>query len=96
MTESKPSFMKLKAGKEDRLFAEPRERIDDFNFGHDTAVVFDDMLERSVPFYGEIQRHDGRARRRLLAEDDTSIYDLGCSTGTSSSPSSTSCARRPG
>ena len=49
----------------DRLFADPRKRIDDFNFGKDTAVVFDDMLGRSVPFYDEIQRMTRPARRRL-------------------------------
>ncbi|MDN5873356.1 MAG: hypothetical protein L0H29_03100, partial [Sinobacteraceae bacterium] len=40
----------------DCLFSEPRSRVDDFNFGEDTAAVFDDMLDRSVPFYPEIQR----------------------------------------
>jgi tRNA (cmo5U34)-methyltransferase len=34
----------------DRLFAEPREQIHDFDFGTETAAVFDDMLDRSVPF----------------------------------------------
>ena len=82
MSQHKPSFMKLKAGKEDRLFADSRERVNDFNFGHDTAVVFDDMLERSVPFYAEIQRQTAELAADF-AEDDTSIYDLGCSTGTS-------------
>ena len=28
----------------------------DFDFGEDTAKVFDDMLDRSVPFYAETQR----------------------------------------
>ena len=63
----------------DKLFAEARTRIDDFNFGQETAAVFDDMLDRSVPFYGETQRMLGE----LVADfavDGTSIYDLGCST----------------
>ena len=29
---------------------------DDFRFDESTARVFDDMLERSVPFYAEMQR----------------------------------------
>lgn len=65
----------------DRLFADPRQRIDDFNFGKDTAVVFDDMLGRSVPFYDEIQRMTGQLVADFAA-DGTAIYDLGCSTGT--------------
>lgn len=66
----------------DKLFAERRRRIDDFNFGRDTAVVFDDMLGRSVPFYAEIQRMTGELVADFAA-DGTSIYDLGCSTCTS-------------
>ena len=65
----------------DRLFAEARTRIDDFNFGQDTAVVFDDMLGRSVPFYDEIQRMTGQLVADF-ARNGTAIYDLGCSTGT--------------
>ena len=41
---------------QDRVFAEPRDAIADFRFGAEVAQVFDDMLSRSVPFYGEIQR----------------------------------------
>ena len=40
----------------DELFRNRRELINDFDFGKDTAQVFDDMLNRSVPFYSEIQR----------------------------------------
>jgi tRNA (cmo5U34)-methyltransferase len=64
----------------DTLFAVARPRAEDFNFGKETAAVFDDMLDRSVPFYAEIQRMLGE----LVADfavDRTAIYDLGCSTG---------------
>lgn len=63
----------------DQLFAEPRERVDDFHFGRETAAVFDDMLNRSVPFYGEIQRMTGELIGDFAAPD-SNIYDLGCST----------------
>ena len=63
----------------DKLFAVPRKRIDDFDFGKDTAQVFDDMLGRSVPFYGEIQRQTAELAADF-AQDGTAIYDLGCST----------------
>ena len=36
----------------DQIFAAPTQRIADFDFGQKTASVFDDMLGRSVPFYG--------------------------------------------
>jgi tRNA (cmo5U34)-methyltransferase len=63
----------------DRLFAERRAQIHDFDFGTQTAAVFDDMLDRSVPFYGEIQRMIGELAGDFATEG-TSIYDLGCST----------------
>jgi tRNA (cmo5U34)-methyltransferase len=63
----------------DRLFAQRRQRVDDFNFGEDTAAVFDDMLDRSVPFYEEIQRMVSELTADFAA-DGTSVYDLGCST----------------
>lgn len=63
----------------DQLFAERRERLDDFHFGRETAAVFDDMLNRSVPFYGEIQRMTGELISDFAAPN-SNIYDLGCST----------------
>ena len=63
----------------DTLFATPRSQASDFNFGKDTVAVFDDMLERSVPFYAEIQRMIGELPADP-AVDGTAIYDLGCST----------------
>ena len=65
----------------DRLFLE-RRRIDDFSFGTETAAVFDDMLDRSVPFYDEIQRMLGELAADFAAQG-SSIYDLGCSTASS-------------
>ena len=32
------------------------EKASDFKFGANVAKVFDDMVNRSVPYYGEIQR----------------------------------------
>jgi tRNA (cmo5U34)-methyltransferase len=65
--------------KRDRIFSELRERIGDFHFGRETAAVFDDMLNRSVPFYGEIQRMTGELVADFAAPN-SNIYDLGCST----------------
>jgi len=71
----------LEGGLKDGLFAEQRRRVDDFDFGKNTAVVFDDMLDRSVPFYQEIQRMVAELAVDFAA-DGTTIYDLGCSTAT--------------
>src|SRR6186713_2708924 len=71
----------LEGGLPDALFAEQRRRVDDFDFGKNTAVVFDDMLDRSVPFYSEIQRMVAELAVDFAA-DGTTIYDLGCSTAT--------------
>ncbi|MBL7742559.1 MAG: carboxy-S-adenosyl-L-methionine synthase CmoA [Chitinophagaceae bacterium] len=65
----------------DEVFKEEIEKASDFKFGANVAKVFDDMVNRSVPFYGEIQRMMAE-----LAADHASegsfVYDLGCSTGT--------------
>lgn len=65
----------------DENFKAPRPRIEDFTFGAETARVFDDMLDRSVPFYSETQRMIGELARDF-AQAGSMIYDLGCSTGT--------------
>ncbi|MDR4503521.1 MAG: carboxy-S-adenosyl-L-methionine synthase CmoA [Candidatus Scalindua sp.] len=65
----------------DTIFADKKNSMSDFNFGKETAAVFDDMLERSVPFYNEIQRMLCEIAVDFAA-DGTHVYDLGCSTGT--------------
>jgi tRNA (cmo5U34)-methyltransferase len=63
----------------DTLFSEKREAVRDFDFGGDTAVVFDDMLNRSVPFYTDIQRMIAEISADY-AIGGTRVYDLGCAT----------------
>ncbi|MEO6455513.1 MAG: carboxy-S-adenosyl-L-methionine synthase CmoA [Ginsengibacter sp.] len=53
----------------------------DFKFNTAIANVFDDMVNRSVPFYDEMQRMIAE-QSQTHAREDTCIYDLGCSTGT--------------
>ena len=50
-----------------------------FEFDEEVASVFDDMLNRSVPFYKESQKLSIDFAKNYLEEDDT-VYDLGCST----------------
>jgi len=65
----------------DEVFKQPQGDIADFNFGEKVASVFDDMLDRSVPFYSEMQRMIGEMAADF-AVPGTNFYDLGCSTGT--------------
>jgi tRNA (cmo5U34)-methyltransferase len=65
----------------DRIFADPNRKVADFTFNAETAEVFEDMLDRSVPGYREIQRMICELASDF-AVDGTNVYDLGCSTGT--------------
>jgi tRNA (cmo5U34)-methyltransferase len=65
----------------DKVFANPLGQINDFVFDERVAAVFDDMVSRSVPQYGEIQRMLAELALAFVGEGST-VYDLGCSTGT--------------
>ncbi|MBB5350765.1 tRNA (cmo5U34)-methyltransferase [Haloferula luteola] len=65
----------------DRVFEAPDASVADFKFGKKVASVFDDMVSRSVPFYGEVQRMVAEMVADY-AVTGTHVYDLGCSTGT--------------
>ncbi|MEO8402959.1 MAG: carboxy-S-adenosyl-L-methionine synthase CmoA [Chitinophagaceae bacterium] len=65
----------------DEVFKGEIEQASDFKFGANVAKVFDDMVNRSVPFYGEIQRMMAELAADH-AKEGTDVYDLGCSTGT--------------
>ena len=52
-----------------------------FEFNEPVARVFDDMLERSVPFYKECQQMVIELACHF-AQKNSTVYDLGCSTGT--------------
>jgi len=68
------------ASSRDKLFAQEGKMPEDFTFGPETAAVFDDMLERSVPMYAELQHHIVEISC-FFARPKSTIYDLGCSTG---------------
>lgn len=50
-----------------------------FEFDEEVASVFDDMLNRSVPYYKEMQRLSINFACNFLKDEDI-VYDLGCST----------------
>jgi tRNA (cmo5U34)-methyltransferase len=54
----------------------------DFTFDQKVAAVFDDMVSRSVPFYGELQTMLADLSLQFVPEQDGAVCDLGCSTGT--------------
>jgi tRNA (cmo5U34)-methyltransferase len=65
----------------DEVFKSEIEQVSDFKFGANVASVFDDMVNRSVPYYGEMQRMMAELAADH-AREGSDVYDLGCSTGT--------------
>lgn len=65
----------------DKIFKTKIEKSSDFRFDKSVVDVFDDMVLRSVPFYLEIQRMIAEISQEY-ARHGSSVYDLGCSTGT--------------
>ena len=65
----------------DEVYRDARSAVGDFKFDQSVATVFDDMVTRSVPFYVEIQRMIAEMARDFATPGST-VYDLGCSTGT--------------
>jgi len=61
----------------DKVFTKPIKK--QFEFDAEVAAVFDDMLERSVPFYKESQKITQFFVKKNLQEGGR-VYDLGCST----------------
>ena len=65
----------------DEVFKDEINKASDFKFSAKVASVFDDMVSRSVPFYGEMQRMTAELAADFV-QPGTNVYDLGCSTGT--------------
>jgi len=63
----------------DKVFNKPIEK--QFEFDEEVASVFDDMLNRSVPFYKENLNLQIKILKNFLNENDK-VVDLGSSTGT--------------
>ena len=64
----------------DRLY-KTRKITEDFTFNEHVAEVFDDMLDRSIPFYQTVIELTASMIRQL-ASPGSKVVDLGCSTGT--------------
>ncbi|MDQ7044869.1 MAG: carboxy-S-adenosyl-L-methionine synthase CmoA [Sulfurimonas sp.] len=63
----------------DKVFTKPIKK--QFEFDAEVAAVFDDMLQRSVPFYKESQKITEFFALKQL-QNGGLLYDLGCSTAT--------------
>jgi len=66
--------------KQDNLFSVEKETVADFSFDEAVADVFPDMLRRSIPGYENIIAMLG-VLARCHVQDNTRVYDLGCSLG---------------
>ena len=64
----------------DLIYSNPHSQVKDFKFDAQVVEVFPDMISRSVPGYNTIIDTIGRLSRQY-AQDDSHIYDLGCSLG---------------
>ena len=74
-----PSWSKEILSK-DTIFSELVDCTWDFTFDEKVADVFPDMIQRSVPGYGDIISAIGLLTRRF-GTPDSNLYDLGCSLG---------------
>ena len=66
----------------DSLFNDDGEPVEPFRFDADVAAVFDDMANRSIPLYREMQALAASLVSSQIQPGD-SVLDLGCSTETS-------------
>lgn len=64
----------------DDLYQRPRSPVPPFEFDDQAARVFDDMISRSILFYGEIIDRQVQLIDRYC-QQGTTVYDLGCSSG---------------
>lgn len=79
--------------KKDTLYRNPLSKVLDFTFDSEVTDVFDDMIRRSVPGYNSITKFLS-ILSKYYADHNTSIYDLGCSLGSSSAPLINGASRR--
>lgn len=73
----------MSSKEKDLIYSSPKTRVEDFRFDAQVVEVFPDMIKRSVPGYSTIIETIGQLSARY-AQDDTNIYDLGCSLGAAS------------
>ncbi|NRD73935.1 carboxy-S-adenosyl-L-methionine synthase CmoA [Shewanella sp. VB17] len=65
---------------QDKIYSQEFENVGDFQFDDKVAGVFNDMIRRSVPGYGQILTTLGALANKYVTPDSY-VYDLGCSLG---------------
>ena len=73
-------FLVMEEMEKDTLFKKKREPVPAFAFDEKVAHVFDDMITRSVPLYGECVQRQAQLAAQFY-QKGTRVYDLGCSHG---------------
>lgn len=68
---------------QDRVYSEPRDNVGEFIFDQQVALVFPDMIRRSVPGYSTVISLSGVLAGQYV-QPGTNCYDLGCSLGATS------------
>lgn len=66
----------------DNIYSQPLN-VSDFQFDESVVEVFPDMIQRSVPGYSTILSTIGKLTKQF-AQDNSTLYDLGCSLGAAS------------
>jgi len=77
---TKKIILRKEKMKKDHVFADKKIRIKPFEFNKEVTNVFDDMLNRSVPFYLESIKRQAQLTAEYY-QQGSRIYDLGCSHG---------------
>jgi tRNA (cmo5U34)-methyltransferase len=73
----------IEPSNKDKVFAKPLSEVKAFEFNENVARVFQDMISRSVPGYELLLRMIG-LYASIFVQDQSNIYDLGCSLGEAS------------
>ncbi|MFC1669339.1 carboxy-S-adenosyl-L-methionine synthase CmoA [Spirochaetota bacterium] len=66
--------------KKDDIYEKRMDKVAPFSFSREVADAFDDMAQRSIPLYMDMQRVIARFSLEYYKKGSL-IYDLGCSTG---------------
>lgn len=70
----------IKAEDKDQVFSKPLSDVKAFKFDEAVTRVFHDMISRSVPGY-ELLLHLIGLYANIFVQDNSRVYDLGCSLG---------------
>lgn len=76
-----PLLLTLSSMSRDTIYNAPQEEIAPFEFNSAVAAVFDDMADRSIPWYRQVEEMSASLAASFY-QPGSRVYDLGCSTAT--------------